>query len=216
MKNILFMIVCGIVMLYSTKVFAFETENSITVDKIKITANKCNIRVENSDDDKIHYDYNKDKFNVETNEKDSILNIDISIKNPDIKGSKITDIFAIIKIPNKDYNSITMLGNEAGIGFMAKDINSNLEMTINTGSGGIYIGKNFDKTVNMSSINSSGSIAFEKGTTNYTINLEHENSAISSTLPDFKLYPNPVEYISGNGKTKVNISLKNCAFSIEN
>lgn len=214
MKNILVMLVYGIVMLCSTKVFALETESSITVDKIKITANKCNIRVENSDDDKLHYDYNKDKFNVETNEEDGILNIDISIKNPDIKGSKITDIFAIIKIPNKDYNSITMIGNEAGIGFLAKDINSDLEMTISTGSGGIYIGKNFDKTVNMSSINGSGSIMFEKGTTNYTINLEHEGSGISSILHDFQPYPSPVEYISGNGKAKINIYSKDCSFSI--
>lgn len=214
MKNILFMIVCGIVMLCSTKVFAFETENSITVNKIKLTANKCNIRIETSEDDNIHYIYNDDKYIVETNETNGILNINANGKNSGVKSTDIMDMFVIIKIPNKDYNSIVMLANEAGISFLAKDINSNLEMTINTGSGGIYISKNFDKTVNMSSSNGSGSIMFEKDTTNYTINLKHENSGITSTLNNFQPYPNPVEYISGNGRAKINIYSKNCSFSI--
>lgn len=219
MKNILVMLVCGIVMLCSTKAFALETESSITVDKIKITASKCAIIIKTSEDDKIHYSYSNDKNTIETNETDGILNINatgknINGKNSDIKSTNTMDMFVIIKIPNKDYDSIVMLSNEAGISFLAKDINSNLKMTISTGSGGIYIGKNFDKTVNMSSINGSGSIMFEKGTTNYTINLEHEDSGISSTLHDFQPYPSPVEYISGNGKAKINIYSKDCSFSI--
>ncbi len=182
---------------------------SSKVNNIKLDINGCNIKVEKSANGKFEFDYDKNVFVVASEiNKDTIV-ISVTVK-ADCSADLLDMIF--IYIPDAAYDNVTVKGYKSGISL--PELNTNMKLTIDYGAMSCYVPKGFSKNITFKATNSSGNITFSKQAKDYTLNVEKSDSSISVDDSFPQIHENEYKYVNGNGAAKINLNLKDCAFSV--
>lgn len=183
--------------------------SSFKVRNIIFAIDNCNVKVEKSTNSKFGFNYDNDVFIVTSRvNKDTI---DISAKR---KTDCSTDLLnmIIIYIPDVAYNNVTVKGYNSGIGL--PELNANMKLTIDDCTMSSYVSKGFSKNITIKATNSSGTITFSKQSKDYTLNVIKSDSAVSIDDNFPAIHGKEYKYVNGNGASKINLNLKDCAFSI--
>jgi len=206
MKKLISAFLCLAIMLFMAFPAAASTTES--PDKINLTVDSCNVRVEISESNQFEYIYDAGKYSLTATGLDGALTIDIS-KTANAVG--LMDM-VIIKIPAKDYDKIVVKGVKSGIA-LPEGINANFDISNDGGAISIGIAKGFTKNIDLTCNGGSGAVVFNKDATDYTLTVNPKASAVAITFPNF--IPNQ-QYVRsiGNGKAKIILNIESSSFSI--
>lgn len=200
--------------------FAAKKDNNVaTVENINLTVTGCNVMVKTLSSNVIGSSSAKDGFRYEIDENihkltavqtGSTMNIELKSTGK-AKGNQ-TDM-AIIFIPEQQYGKITVTGNDAGVSI--PPLNADIHMTSSNGAMSVRVLKEFDKTIDFTNTDGSGSLVLSSSADHYTLNMTGKNSAISVSpeLPKYSFQPQ-YKYVKGTGKATINLNITNSAFSL--
>ena len=199
------------VVISSSMMVGFASPQTTNIDNIYINVNDCNIIIEKSIDDDFHYNYDPNVQNLDVKEQDGLMSISIS-GNQNPREVLLTDM-AIISIPEHKYDTITVVGNKAGIS-LKDGIDADFSLTNTNGSMGISIDEKFSRNVDFVCNDSSGSLSILETAKDYTldINVESSSFSIAKEFPEYKY--EPYNYINGNGNAKITLDVDDSSFSV--
>lgn len=184
----------------------------VAVKKIVLNVSDANITVRKTYDNDFHYEYSDKYFKLAAAQIGDALRITISAQN------SVTKIplseRAVIYVPDREYASITVDAKSAGVSLPS--INANYKVIGSNSAVGVELAKEFNKSVDLRLSGGAGEVKIDKTATNYTVNLASSASSIDlpDEFPQFLQQQN-YQYKKGNGKTAINLDVKDSAFSLD-
>lgn len=198
------------ILLISQVCYADEI-NSTTVDTIILKSEKCNLVVQESQNNHFKYDYDRNLFELTTKTKQNNLTIQVKPKyNAEVKWyDKV-----IISIPNSlNYEKVNVENNNSNISLC--EINTELNIVSNEGATSFFIPKDLNHNVSYTGDKSAGTATLFSETNNYKLSLLKEDSAVSIPFSDYNINDLSYTYIKGDGSSQINIHTKNSAFTVK-
>ena len=206
MKKLMSIPICLIVLFAVALPVTASTTDSI--NKINLTIDSCNVRVEVSENSQFEYLYDEKAYSLTTTAVDDILKINIASAG-DTHG--LTEM-VIVKIPAKDYDEIVVHGTKSGISLPA-GINADFEILGDSCAISIGVMKGFTKSIDLTCNSGSGAMAFYDGAADYTLTINPKASAISTPFSNF--IPNQqFIYSDGSGEAKITLNIEESSFGI--
>jgi hypothetical protein len=184
------------------------TAETPATDKIVLTVDSCNVRVEISESGQFEYLYDAEKYALTTTDMENTLTINFSRTADTIE---LLDM-VLIKIPAKEYDEIIVRGTKSGIS-LPKGIDADFDISSESGAVSIGVEKGFAHNIDLTCTGGSGTLVFDKDATDYTLAVNAEKSAVSAELPNF-VHNRPYVYSAGSGVAKITLNIQDSAFSI--
>lgn len=184
-------------------------EATSNVTDLTLEGTNCNINLELSSDNQFHYNYNADIFDLRVEDSGSIKNIYASKK----ENAGNSWEFVTIQIPNIAYNRAAFNLDKTGINIPA--LNANIDIIGKGASVKANIPLNFNKTLNYSNTDGSGSVILQTGLSNFKFTLDATDSAVGlpKSWPKFdrsKTYTYQVDNATGI----IKVNLNHCSFKV--
>lgn len=190
-----------------------EASVMTTVKNIELKAADCNVIVKPSDDGTFQYEYDDEIHKLTALQDGAAMYLTLeSTGKPNTTGLDM----AVLYVPDVSYDKITVDGSRAGISLPSLD--ADFDIKSESGAVSIQVSAGFNRSIDFTNTDGSGSIAINPLAGNYTFDMTSDSSAVSlpEEFPELsdQAGDGHYKYVKGNGRARINLTVKNSAFSV--
>lgn len=199
-KSIKVVMICMLICMQISTISYATGENDSEVKQLKIIVEKCSIVIKVSEDESVHYNYDKEKYGFEINENGNGKEIKITkVKDVLLEWSDYFELY----IPKSEYELIVLDNQSGGISITGFDVDLNINVI--NGALSIKLPDDFSNTLKLTGEKSS--IGIEIGE-NKDFNLNAKINSCAFVVPtEWGRYTNGTQYEYSKGKKKTEIKL---------
>lgn len=179
-------------------------------ENLEINVKEANVIIKTSDDGEFKYDINEAIHKLTTVQDGATLIITLESTGAENNSGMDMDV---IYVPDASYGTVTVNAEQAGVSLPSLD--ADFEITGSGSAVSARVSESFNRNIKLTLEESSGSLVIDPAARNYTLSLDAEGSAISmaDSFPEYN-YPPNYQYVTGNGQARINLSIRESAFSV--